>query len=451
MSTFDKRILLVDDDPSLLRLLSLRLTAAGFEVKTAEGGAEALAQLPLFHPHIVITDLRMDGMDGLALFSAVNKQHPTMPVIIITAHGTINDAVDATKKGVFGFLTKPVDSKDLIFQVNEALKISGESIRPSDKPDAWRSRIVTHSPLMEDLLGQAQRIAQTDASVLIQGDSGTGKELLARAIHDTGVRSDKPFVAVNCNAIPENLLESELFGHRKGSFTGATSDHPGLFRAAHNGTLFLDEIGDMPKVFQVKLLRALQERKVRSVGATEDVEVDVRVIAATHVNLVKAMEAGDFREDLFYRLNVVTLNIPALSQRREDIPILSMHFLKRLEKQYGQRVKGFSPEALEMLVNYEWPGNVRQLHNVVEQSVALSTTPLISLTLIQNALREEGSTMLSLREARDEFERDYLIRLLKMTKGNVTQAAKMAKRNRTEFYRLLNRHHLDSSLFKLSQ
>ncbi len=449
-ATLQKRILLVDDDADLLRLLSLRLTAVGFEVEAVDGGSSALSKLPVFCPHVVITDLRMDGMDGLALFDAVHKQHPTMPVIILTAHGTIHDAVDATKRGVFGFLTKPVDSKDLIVQVNEALKLSGDQGPVIDEADVWRGQIVTQSPLMEDLLSQAKRIAQTDASVLIQGDSGTGKELLARAIHDAGIRRDKPFVAVNCNAIPESLLESELFGHRKGSFTGATADHKGLFLAADRGTLFLDEIGDMPKMFQVKLLRALQERKIRAVGATQDVAVNVRILAATHVDLFQAMERSDFREDLFYRLNVVNLTLPPLAKRPEDIPLLAMHFLKRLQEQYGQRVKGFSPEAMELLVNYEWPGNVRQLHNVVEQSVALSTTPLIPITLIQNALREEGASLPSLREARDEFERDYLIRLLKMTSGNVSQAAKLAKRNRTEFYRLLNRHHLDSSHFKTS-
>lgn len=450
MTGLSKRILLVDDDRALLRLLSLRLTAAGFAVKAVDGSIDALAQLPLFHPNIVITDLRMDELDGLALFNSIHKHHPTLPFIIMTAHGTINDAVEATRKGVFGFLTKPVDSKDLIKLVDEALKISGESVLSDESSEVWRSRIVTNSPLMEDLLAQARRVAQTDASVLLQGESGTGKELFARAIHDAGIRRANPFVAVNCNAIPENLFESELFGHRKGAFTGATRNHPGMFCEAHGGTLFLDEIGDLPQVFQVKLLRVLQERKVRAVGASEDIEVDVRVIAATHVDLQEAMEKGHFRQDLFYRLNVVGLNIPALAQRREDIPILAMHFLTRLASRYGPRVKGFSPEALEMLLNYEWPGNARQLHNVVEQSVALSTTPLIPVTLIQNALREERRTMPSLREARQEFERDYLIRLLKMTQGNVSQAAKMAKRNRTEFYRLLNRYHLNASLFKFS-
>lgn len=450
MTPVNKRILLVDDDPALLRLLSLRLTAAGFEIKTSESSAEALAQMPLFHPNIIITDLRMDDMDGLSLFNSVHKQHPTLPVIIMTAHGTINDAVEATRNGVFGFLTKPVDSKDLIHLVGDALKISGESILSDKKSEAWRCHIVTNSPSMEDLLAQARRVAQTDASVLLQGESGTGKELLAKAIHDAGIRRVKPFVAVNCNAIPESLFESEFFGHRKGAFTGATRNHPGLFCEAHGGTLFLDEIGDMPQVFQVKLLRVLQERKVRAVGANDDMPIDVRVIAATHVDLHEAMELGHFRQDLFYRLNVVTLNIPTLAQRREDIPILAMHFLNWLGRRYGRRVKGFSPEALEMLVNYEWPGNVRQLQNVVEQSVALSTTPLIPVTLIQKALREEHGTMPSLREARENFERDYLIRLLKVTQGNVSRAAKMAKRNRTEFYRLLNRHRLNSSLFKLN-
>ncbi|MCI0653065.1 MAG: sigma 54-interacting transcriptional regulator, partial [Methylococcaceae bacterium] len=305
MTGLSKRILLVDDDRALLRLLSLRLTAAGFAVKAVDGSIDALAQLPLFHPNIVITDLRMDELDGLALFNSIHKHHPTLPVIIMTAHGTINDAVEATRKGVFGFLTKPVDSKDLIKLVDEALKISGESVLSDESSEVWRSRIVTNSPLMEDLLAQARRVAQTDASVLLQGESGTGKELFARAIHDAGIRRANPFVAVNWNAIPENLFESELFGHRKGAFTGATRNHPGMFCEAHGGTLFLDEIGDLPQVFQVKLLRVLQERKVRAVGASEDIEVDVRVIAATHVDLQEAMEKGHFRQDLFYRLNVV--------------------------------------------------------------------------------------------------------------------------------------------------
>ncbi|MBS1213251.1 MAG: sigma-54 dependent DNA-binding response regulator, partial [Proteobacteria bacterium] len=350
--------------------------------------------------------------------------------------------VDATRRGVFGFLSKPVDKTELVTQVNEAMRIGMTSVAASVSED-WRVGIVTQSAVMEELLSQAQRVAQNKASILIRGESGTGKELLASAIHGASSRNEGPFVAVNCSAIPENLFESELFGHKKGAFTGATRDHLGLFRAADGGTLFLDEIGDMPKAIQVKLLRALQEMVVRPVGGTRDEPVDVRIISATHIDLEKAMEEGHFREDLYYRLNVVTFELPALSGRPEDISLLAMHFLRDLAQDYGDRVKGFSPEALECLVNSEWPGNVRQLRNVVEQCIALATTPLIPITLVQRALKEEPSSFQSLQDARDQFERNYLVRLLQMTNGNVTQAAKLAKRNRTEFYRLLSRHEMN--------
>ena len=447
MKSNQVRVLLVDDDPDLLRLLALRLTAVGFEVETVASGVATLSRVSVFRPQVVVADLRMEGMDGLALFEALHEQYPTLPVILMTAHGTISDAVSATQKGVFGFLSKPVDKTELIGLVHEATRIGLSNATVADQSD-WRRTILTQSPLMEELLSQAQRIAQSKAAVFISGESGTGKELLARAIHNASTRGDGPFVAVNCSAIPENLFESELFGHRKGAFTGATRDHKGLFRAADGGTLFLDEIGDMPKSFQAKLLRALQEMKVRPVGATEDEPVDVRIISATHADLDKAMAEGSFREDLYYRLNVVTLCLPPLARRPEDIPLLATAFLRELAELYEERVKGFSPEALEALVSFEWPGNVRQLRNVVEQCVALSSTPLIPLTLVQRALRDEPQSFLSLQEARDQFERNYLIRLLQMTNGNVTQAARLAKRNRTEFYRLLNRHGMNPSLFK---
>jgi two-component system response regulator GlrR len=447
MNTMQTRVLLVDDDPDLLRLLALRLTAAGIEVETVPSGVAALSRVSVFRPHVVVTDLKMEGMDGLSLFDALHEQYPTLPVIIMTAHGTISDAVSATKRGVFGFLSKPVDKNELMSLIGDAVRLGLCNVSAGEQND-WRRHILTQSPLMEELLNQAQRVAQNKASVFIGGESGTGKELLARAIHDASSRRDGPFVAVNCSAIPESLFESELFGHRKGAFTGATRDHKGLFRAADGGTLFLDEIGDMPKSFQAKLLRALQEMKVRPVGATEDEPVDVRIISATHADLDKAMAEGHFREDLYYRLNVVTLILPALSKRPEDIPLLAASFLRELGETYGDRVKGFSPDAIECLVNFDWPGNVRQLRNVVEQCVALSSTPLIPVTLVQRALRDEPSSFLSLQEARDQFERNYLIRLLQMTNGNVTQAARLAKRNRTEFYRLLSRHGMNPSLFK---
>jgi two-component system response regulator GlrR len=443
-------ILLVDDDPGLLRLISMRLNASGYEVETVESGEQALARLSISKPNLVITDLRMGGMDGMELFEAIHKTNPTLPVVILTAHGSIPDAVDATNRGVFGFLTKPFESKALLSQVEAAIKLGGATgISPGEQDSAWRKDLLTRSPAMEDVLSQARLVAESDASVLIQGESGTGKELLARAIHRASVRSGKPFIAINCGAIPENLLESELFGYTKGSFTGATQDRKGLFQAANQGTLFLDEIGDMPLALQVKLLRVLQEKQLRPVGSTQSIAVDVRIISATHHNLEEQMAEGKFREDLYYRLNVVSLKIPPLSTRREDIPLLAGQFLKTLTAKYNKEINGFAPEALEQLVSAPWPGNVRQLLNVVEQAVALCTTAIVPLTLVQKALRgDEDSGYSSLDEAKKQFEREYLAQLLKITNGNVTQAARLAKRNRTEFYKLLKRHALDPALFK---
>jgi two-component system response regulator GlrR len=301
---------------------------------------------------------------------------------------------------------------------------------------------------MEDLLRQARLVADSDASVLILGESGTGKELLARAIHRASRRSEHAFVAVNCGAMPEPLLESELFGHARGAFSGAVQAHKGLFQAANGGALFLDEIGDMPLALQVKLLRVLQEGEVRPVGATASLPVDVRVISATHRDLEAQRAAGEFREDLYYRLNVVSLKLPTLTERREDIPLLATHFLRRLAERYKKPLLTLAPEAMALLVGAPWPGNVRQLLNLLEQAVALTTTSVIPATLVHGALREDAGVLAPFEEARKEFERDYLVRLLKITAGNVTQAATLAKRNRTEFYKLLQRHHLEPAMFK---
>lgn len=445
-------ILVVDDDADLLRLITLRLSAAGYQVISATSGDAALAEMAELKPKLVITDLKMDGMDGMEFFEEVHAIDPALPVIMLTAHGSIPDAVAATKRGVFSFLTKPFDSQTLLEEVEKGLRLSG-SRPPVDQNDrrdsSWRSDIVTRSPIMEELLGQTRLVAKSNASVFIHGASGTGKELLARALHRVSTRADRPFVAVNCSAIPEPLLESELFGHSKGSFTGATQNYAGLFQAAHTGTLFLDEIGDMPLALQVKLLRVLQDRHVRPVGSTQTVPVDVRIISATHRDLNEEMEAGNFREDLFYRLNVVSLEIPPLSERRDDIPLLAMHFVSILSQKYKKNIKGFSAEAMELLVNAPWPGNVRQLFNVVEQTVALCITSIISSTLLPKSIRNEKTGVPAFVEARKRFEVDYLTQLLKITNGNVSQAAQIAKRNRTEFYKLLNRHQLDPSLFKL--
>ena len=454
MSACRYRILIVDDDPALLRLLSMRLSSVGYEVVAVESGEKCIARIPTFQPHLVITDLRMDGMDGMALFDQIHQRSPALPVIILTAHGSIPEAVDATSRGVFGYLTKPFDSKDLLEQVTRALRVTGEQHERSEEENvaAWRQGIVTRSPLMEDLLGQTLLVASSDASIFIHGQSGTGKEVLARAIHKASSRARGEFIAVNCSAIPEALFESEFFGHVKGSFTGATRDHKGLFQAANGGTLFLDEIGDMPMSFQVKLLRAIQESSVRPVGATQTQKVDVRFLSATHSNLDDLRNSGAFREDLYYRLNVVTLDIPSLVERREDIPLLVNHFLGTLGDAVKKSIKGFSPDAMEVLLSAPWPGNVRQLFNVVEQSVAFTTTSLIPASLVQRALRGEADgEMPAFNDARSRFEREYLTQLLQITNGNVSHAARIAKRNRTEFYKLLYKHHLKPSLFKGAQ
>ncbi len=441
-------LLVVDDDADMLRLLSMRLHAAGYRVSTAASAEAALAQLDIERPQLVLSDVRLPGRDGLALFDEVRSRHPSLPVILLTAHGTIPDAVEATARGVFTYLTKPYDGKELLEKIAQALALGAPIASHPHADDSWRADIVSRSSRMAELLAEAYMVAKSDASVLLRGDSGSGKELLARAIHLASPRAPRHFIAVNCGAIPEALLESELFGHMKGAFTDAVANHKGLFQAADGGTLLLDEIGDMPPALQVKLLRVLQERAVRPVGSSQSHAVDVRIISATHRDLDAAMAAGQFREDLYYRLNVVTLTLPTLGERREDIPLLANHFLNRLAAKYARRLSGFAPEALKALTTAAWPGNVRQLYNVVEQVCALSTTPLIPLTLVQRALRVPSVQVLSYAEAKQRFERDYLVGLLKLTDGNVADAARLADRNRTEFYRLLQKHELTPGHFQ---
>lgn len=437
------RLLLVDDDPGLLKLLGMRLTSEGYSIETAESGAEGLRVLGREKIDLVISDLRMDEMDGMQLFAEIQKVQPGMPVIILTAHGSIPDAVSATQRGVFSFLTKPVDRDALYKAIDDALS---HSVPAGD--DQWHETIVTRSPVMLRLLEQARMVAQSDVSVLINGQSGTGKEILAQAIHNASPRSKKAFIAINCGALPEQLLESELFGHARGAFTGAVSSREGLFQAAEGGTLFLDEIGDMPIPLQVKLLRVLQERKVRPLGSNRDLDIDVRILSATHRDLPKAMERGEFREDLFYRLNVVNLKIPALHERAEDIPLLANHLLRQSADRHKPFVRSFSTDAMKRLMAASWPGNVRQLVNVIEQCVALTSAPVISDALVEQALEGENTVLPTFVEARNIFEINYLRKILQITKGNVTHAARMAGRNRTEFYKLLSRHELDANDFK---
>ena len=448
MARHHYKILLVDDEADLLRLWKLRLESKDYEVAVAASGEEALALFVTFKPDVVLTDLRMPGIDGLALFEAIRKHNKSVPVIIITAHGSIPEAIEATRQGVFSFLTKPIEGSALLAEVEKAIEMTGGSAVSHEDREEWRQDIVCRSTIMEELLSRAKLVAETDSTVLVRGESGTGKELLAIAIHKASAYRKGPFIPVNCTAIPETLLESELFGHVKGSFTGALKSYAGLFQSAHNGTLFLDEIGDMPLHIQVKLLRVLQDRQIRPVGSSRPIPVNVRIISATHRNLEQAIQEGSFREDLFYRLNVVSLELPPLHKRKEDIPLLAEHFVSILTEKVDGQEKKFTPEAMKILVEAPWPGNIRQLYNVVENAVALATSSLISEDLLYDALKQHQKKILSLAEARRQFEQQYLIQLLQTTRGNVSQAARMADRNRTDFYKLLNRHHIVPAMYK---
>ena len=441
-----RQLLLVDDDRSLLKLLSIRLEAEGFRVHTAESADQAIQVLRNEAIDLMLTDLRMEGASGLELFEQARHFYPGLPVIIMSAQGTIPEAVTATQMGVFQFLTKPLNKNYLLSAIEGALQHCGVS--QVELVENWREHIVTRSPVMELILNRVKQVANSDVSILITGASGTGKELLARALHDARDGQIGALVAINCGALPAQLLESELFGHVKGSFTGAVSNHIGLFRAAHGGTLFLDEIGDMPLALQVKLLRALQERRIRPIGATTSEPVDLRIISATNRDLEIHMREGLFREDLFYRLNVVNFDLPSLADRVEDIPLLANHFLRETGAYQAGNVTSFAPGAVEILIHAKWPGNVRQLQNVVQRTAALSTTPVIPESLVREALAVEDQYMPSLTQARQQFEHDYLVKLLQLTGGSVSEAAVLAQRNRTDFYKLLKRHDIHPERFK---
>lgn len=440
-------VLLVDDDAGMLQLLAMRLGALNYETQCASSGLEALTSIQQRLPDVVITDLRMEEMNGMALFERIHADWPSLPVIILTAHGSIREAVEATQKGVFSFLTKPVDKDELVTTLSEAVSVQPDAV-PRDK-QSWAQTFNTCSAKMYQLLEQAHLLASSDVNVLISGESGTGKEVLARTLHRQSRRSEQPFVAINCSAIPAEMLESELFGHVKGSFTGATRDHEGLFVSAEGGVIFLDEVGDMPLALQSKLLRVLQEKTVRPVGGTRDRSINVRILSATHRDLVEAIRINQFREDLYYRLNVVNLSLPSLRERKEDIPLLAKHFLRNIAQRNGIPIKTIAPRAMSALLSFYWPGNIRQLENVIEQVVALSPGQIIPETLVENALPQLGQIKIkSLTDAKKEFERLYVEDLLRTAQGSITEAARIAGRNRSDFYKIVQRHGLDVERYK---
>ncbi|MFM1885040.1 MAG: hypothetical protein RL026_197 [Pseudomonadota bacterium] len=440
------RILVVDDDPGLLRLLTIRLRAEGHDVEAVEGGPQALAAASRFRPDLVITDLRMEPMDGIGLLKELQQRWPGLKVIMLTAHGTIPDAVQATQRGAFGFLTKPVEKQELLEQIQRALRISGFS----DQTAEWRSGIVSRSAIMEERLSQAHMTAATDAQVLVTGEGGTGRKLLAEAIHKASARRHKPFGVVSCVAGSEDELDSELFGHAAGALPGAEDAQRGAFERNDGGTVLLADIDELPARLQQKLLRCLQERVVRPLGGGPPVAVDVRVISSGPPDLPQRVALGEFRDDLLYRLNMVQIELPTLARRREDIPVLVAHFLAQTAAA-GQGQHSYAPEALELLSAAEWPGNVRQLQNLVHQNVAMAQTPVMPPELVQQSLGSAAGRLQSYDEAREDFTRSYLSQLLQVTAGNVSQAARLARRNRTDFYKLLGRHQLVPDDFKSRQ
>ena len=419
------RVVLVDDDPGLLRLLTIRLRSEGFEVAACESASQALTSVPRFHPDVLITDLRMKDKDGIALLKELQGRYPALPVILMTAHGTIPDAVTATKSGAFAFLTKPVEKDQLLELIESALKVSGFASVTED----WRAGIITRNPVMEDRLSQALMAAGSDAPVLITGQPGTGKAQLAAAIHQASARRGARFSTLSCSIATNDSLRAALQGRRM-------SDDPPPPPGAPSGTLYLDEIADLPIDQQITLNGLLDHELTR-------------IISGTAKNLSELINRGGFREDLYYRLGISRINLPPLSQRRDDVPLLTAHFLDELARQTGERHL-LAPEAVELLMVSDWPGNVRQLATLLQHAASLATGPVISLELVQRALGTgTGPPVSTFDEARDEFMRNYLVQLLQITRGNVTQAAKLAGRNRTDFYKLLARYGLQSEEFKV--
>ncbi len=447
-------ILVVDDDESVLELLRLRLESANYAPTTALNGEEARNSLKEKAFDLAIVDLKLGEESGIALMEEMHALVPEMPVIILTAHGSIETAVEAMKKGAYSYLTKPFESRDLLLQAEKALenrRLNSEITRLKglleEKYDF--ANIVAASDKMKRVLEMVSRIAQTDSTIYIHGESGTGKELIAKVLHLASPRRDRAFVAINCAALPEHLLESELFGHEKGSFTGAIRSTKGLFTQAHQGSIFLDEIGDMALALQAKLLRVLQERQFYPVGSEKPVDVDVRVIVASKKDLEEQVRQGQFREDLFYRIHVIPIYLPSLRERKEDIPALVDFFLKRFNEQMKKGIKGLTPMAMQKLMLHDWPGNVRELENTVEYAVAMTQVDVVTEDLIfQTKMGGAPETVKGLKEARDAFEKSYLIHLLKICGGQVSKASRLAGKYRADFYDLLKKHNLKIADFK---
>ncbi len=449
----DSQILVVDDELPMREMLQRLLEDLGYKVHLAKNGHEGLAAFEQGRFHLVVTDFSMPGMDGLALLREVKKREPHVPVVMVTAYATIDTAVEAIKAGAYDYITKPFDPDVIEITVKNALEhkqLVDENIqlkrRLSDVEK--RSQIIGVSPRMKEVFHLIEKVAPTDATVLIQGESGTGKELVARQLKNMSNRVEKPFLSINCGALPENLLESELFGYEKGAFTGANVAKAGFFKVADQGTLFLDEIGEMVPSLQVKLLRVLQDKEILTVGGRKAFPVDVRILSATNKNLKEEVEAGRFREDLFYRINVFTIHVPPLRDRRDDIPLLLNHFVKRYNGEFGKAVQKVAPDLMSFFMGYRWPGNIRELENFVERAVLMSEGPELKLeALPRELLAEAGAkvknaeeSFLPFKQAKESFERNYIEELLERFNGVVSRAAREAKIPRPNLYEKLKKY-----------
>lgn len=447
------RILVVDDDRNLLKIICLRLETLGHETVAVQTEQQAHEQVSNQLFDLAVVDLQLETGSGIMLMEKLHQSIPDLPVIILTAFGSIESAVDAMKRGASSYLTKPFDVRELAIHIDRALenrKLITELKRLKQMlSNQQQVTIIARSQVMRKVLEVVSQIALNDSTVYIHGASGTGKEVVARAIHLASPRNSRPFVAINCAALPENLLESELFGHEKGAFTGAIKSSKGLFALADGGTIFLDEIGDMPLAIQAKFLRVLQERQFYPLGSQQARNVDLRVVVATNKNLKELVKEGQFREDLFYRVNVIPIMLPELKERPEDIPLLAEHFLRKYSQSMKKRINGFSQGAMLRLMQYDWPGNVRELENTVEYAVAMCLNDLITEGHILPQRTEHDSNQIKpMKQARDEFESEYLTRLLKITGGNVSNAAKLSGRYRADLYNLLKKHGLIPAEFK---
>jgi len=450
------QVLVVDDDASMQRMLRQRLEREGYAVQTAPNGEEGLDLIRKEVFNLIITDVRMPKLGGDELVRAVSQFNPNIPIIVMTAFGEVDQAVQLMQNGVYHYFTKPFDVEDLVVKVKKALDKQITSTEARQVRSKIMSRrksdyIVGACPKIEELLTQISIVAQNDVPVIIYGESGTGKELVARAIHYTGKRADRPFVVENCGAIPENLIENELFGHVKGAYTDARTDQKGLFEEAHGGTLFLDEIGELPVTTQVKFLRVLQDGEFKRIGSTRPVRVDVRVIAATNKDLIQAIAEKTFREDLFYRLNVIPVHIPPLRERKEDIPLLINHFLNDFNKELGKAVEGFSPAAIQKMMTYQWPGNVRELKNKVKQAMVLTRNNVITAEDLFFHVPVSSNKFQSFKEAKREFEKEYISQVLRICQGNISQAARLAKKDRKDFYDVMKKYGIQPEAFRKQQ